>query len=124
MNVYATDALGKLPAGSKVKQLRIMQVLAKSTPNSNDPLIGTTGDTWGGGIARFPLGVVPVEDDGSVYFEAPVGKEIYFQLLDSNGCAIQSMRSGTYVHSGEQMTCYGCHEDKWVVPPPLSIERH
>jgi hypothetical protein len=119
MNVLATDAIGKLPAGSKVKQLRIMQVLPKTTPNTNDPLIGPTGDAWGGGIARFPLGVVPVEDDGSAYFEAPVGKEIYFQLLDSNGCAIQSMRSGTYVHSGEQLTCYGCHEDKWAALPPL-----
>jgi hypothetical protein len=120
MNVYATDDLGTLPAGSKVKQLRIIQVLPKSTPLTNDPLIGTTGDGWGGGIARFPIGVVPVEDDGSAYFEAPVGKEIYFQLLDSNGCAIQSMRSGTFVHSGEQMSCYGCHEDKWKALPPLS----
>lgn len=123
MDVYTTDAIGKLPAGTKIKQLRIMQVLPKSTPMSNDPLIGPTGDTWGGGIARFPLGVVPVEDDGSVYFEAPVGKEIYFQLLDSTGCAIQSMRSGTYVHSGEQMMCYGCHEDKWVVTPPVSSKK-
>ncbi len=120
MNVYATDDLGKLPSGSKVKQLRIIQVLPKSTPMTNDPLIGTTGDAWGGGIARFPIGVVPVEDDGSVYFEAPVGKEIYFQLLDSNGYAIQSMRSGTFVHSGEQMSCYGCHEDKWKALPPLA----
>jgi hypothetical protein len=120
MNVYATDSIGKLPAGLKVKQLRIMQVLIKSTPITNDPLIGTTGDFWGGGIARMPLGVVPVEDDGSVYFEAPVGKELYFQLLDSNGCAIQSMRSATYVHSGEQMSCYGCHEDKWSALPPLA----
>lgn len=117
MDVYTTDALGKLPVGAKVKQLRIMQVLAKTTPMSNDPLIGTTGDAWGGGIARFPLGVVPVEDDGSAYFEAPVGKEIYFQLLDSNGYALQSMRSGTYMHPGEQMSCYGCHEDKWVAQP-------
>lgn len=119
MNVYATDDIGKLPTGSKVKQLRIMQVLPKSTQMTNDPLIGTTGDAWGGGIARFPLGVVPVEDDGSAYFEAPVGKEIYFQLLDSNGYAIQSMRSGTFVHSGEKMSCYGCHEDKWKASPPL-----
>jgi hypothetical protein len=120
MSVYATDSIGKLPAGSKVKQLRIMQVLIKSTPLTNQPLIGTTGDYWGGGIARMPLGVVPVEEDGSVYFEAPVGKELYFQLLDSNGCAIQSMRSGTYVHSGEQMSCYGCHEGKWSALPPLT----
>lgn len=120
MNVYATDAQGKLPPGSKVKKLRIMQVLPKTTELANDPLIGTTGDAWGGGIVRFPLGVVPVEDDGSVYFEAPVAKEVYFQLLDSNDCAIQSMRSGTYMHSGEQMSCYGCHEDKWQALPQLN----
>jgi hypothetical protein len=53
-----------------------------------------------------------VEADGSAHFEAPVGKVIYFQALDENGMAIQSMRSGTYVHPGEQMTCLGCHETK------------
>ena len=26
--------------------------------------------------------------------------------------AVQSMRSGTYVHPGEQLTCQGCHERK------------
>ena len=26
--------------------------------------------------------------------------------------AVQSMRSGTYVHTGEQLTCLGCHEHK------------
>ncbi|MBF0433359.1 MAG: hypothetical protein HQK83_18930, partial [Fibrobacteria bacterium] len=28
-----------------------------------------------------------MEDDGSVYCEAPVKKEIYFQLLDEDGLA-------------------------------------
>jgi hypothetical protein len=64
-------------------------------------------------IGRIPLGVVPVEEDGSVYCEAPVGKALYFQLLDENGMAIQSMRSATYVHPGEHLSCVGCHEDKW-----------
>ena len=58
------------------------------------------------------LGTVPVEADGSAYFEAPVGKEIYFQALDEQGLAIQSMRSGTYVHPGEQLSCRGCHEPR------------
>jgi len=30
--------------------------------------------------------------------------------------AIVSMRSGTYVHPGEQLSCLGCHEDKWRAP--------
>jgi hypothetical protein len=41
-----------------------------------------------------------------------VGKELYFQALDADGFAVQSMRSGTYVHPGEQLTCTGCHEPK------------
>jgi hypothetical protein len=26
---------------------------------------------------------------------------------------VRSMRSGTYVHQGEHLSCAGCHEDKW-----------
>ncbi|MCX6997469.1 MAG: hypothetical protein NTV49_10380 [Kiritimatiellaeota bacterium] len=64
------------------------------------------------------LGVVPVEQDGSVYCEAPVGKTLYFQLLDKQGLAIQSMRSATYVHEGERLSCLGCHENKGTSPAP------
>jgi len=28
------------------------------------------------------------------------------------------MRSTTYVHPGEELTCQGCHEDKWKTSPP------
>jgi hypothetical protein len=70
---------------------------------------------------------VPVEADGSAYFEAPIECEIYFQALDQQGRAVQSMRSGTYVHPGEQMTCTGCHEDKWKSithnSTPLALRR-
>jgi hypothetical protein len=57
-----------------------------------------------------------------------VGKAIYFQALDKNGMAIQSMRSVTYVHPGEQMTCLGCHEQKHRAskqpnPRPLALQR-
>ncbi len=109
MDVNITDEFGKLPEGTKIKQLRIVQVLPKSSPRSNNPRIGYGNQSLG----RIPLGVVPVEKDGSVYFKAPVEKAIYFQLLDENGMAVQSMRSVTYVHPGEQMSCVGCHESKW-----------
>jgi hypothetical protein len=52
-----------------------------------------------------------------VFCEAPVDKILYFQLLDQNGLAVQSMRSATYVHKGEQMACIGCHENKWKATP-------
>jgi hypothetical protein len=78
-------------------------------------------------LGRIPLGVVPVEKDGSVYCEAPVGKAIYFQLLDEQGMAVHSMRSATYVHPGEQMSCIGCHENKWETMPrmerPIAFKR-
>jgi len=123
MNVYISDEFGKLPEGTKIKQLRVVQVIPKSTPPANNPRIGF-GDQ---SLARIPLGVVPVDKDGSVYFEAPVEKAIYFQLLDETGMAVQSMRSVTYVHPGEHLSCVGCHESKWGAPwagsRPTAIQR-
>jgi len=113
MNVYITDKYGKFPKGTRIKQMRIVQILPKASPRANNPRIGR-GDQ---SLARIPLGVVPVESDGSLFCKAPVGKAIYFQMLDVNGMAVQSMRSATYVHPGERLSCIGCHEDKWGAPP-------
>jgi hypothetical protein len=110
MNVYNSDF--KWPEATKITSLRIIQVLPKTTPPPNKPRIGIADQT----NARAVLGTVPVEADGSAYFEAPVGKMIYFQALDERGMAVQSMRSGTYVHPGEQLSCLGCHEPKHQAP--------
>jgi hypothetical protein len=110
VNIYNSDFVW--PEGTKVKSLRIIQALPKTTPPPNRPRIGIANQT----NARAVLGTVPVEADGSAHFEAPVGKAIYFQALDERGMAIQSMRSATYVHPGEQLTCLGCHEPKHLVP--------
>jgi len=124
MNVYLTDDYGTLPENVEIKALRIIQVVPKTTPNSDNPKIGFGSQS----IARLPLGIVPVEEDGSAYFEAPINKSIYFQLLDENGMAVQSMRSLTYVHAGEQLNCVGCHENKLESPTvnasPLAMRRH
>ena len=112
MNVYDSDFAW--PAGAKAAALRIIQVLPKSTPRANCPRIGVANGT----NARAVVGTVPIEADGSVFFEAPAGKPIYFQALDQRGMAIQSMRSATYVHAGEQLVCRGCHERKHRSPAP------
>jgi hypothetical protein len=112
-NVNVTDSYGKLPSGMKVTSMRIVQVLPKTTPNANDPRLGYASQN----VAKMVLGTVPVESDGSVFFEAPIGKGILFHLLDDKGMAIQTMRSLTYLHPGENMTCVGCHEDKLAAPP-------
>lgn len=121
-NVYDSDFAW--PEGSRVAALRIMQVLPKTTPPANQPRIGIGSQT----NARAVLGTVPVEADGSAYFELQAGKAVYFQALDERGLAIQSMRSATYLHPGEQLTCRGCHEPKHrspepIGPGPLALQR-
>ncbi len=124
MNVYEGDM--PLPKGVKVKWMRIVQVIPQLLIRINrakTKLISYADES----VGRIPLGIVPVEADGSVFCEAPVGKPIYFQLLDEKGMAVQSMRSVTYVHPGEQMSCVGCHEDKWKSPRnttrPIAVRR-
>ena len=63
-------------------------------------------------------GTVPVEKDGSVNFKVPPVKGLYFQLLDENGLALQTMRSSTHVMPGEVRGCYGCHETQVQTPRP------
>ncbi len=115
VNIYDSDFTW--PEDVRVTALRVIQVLPKTTPPPNEPRIGIAQQT----NARAVLGTVPVESDGSIYFEAPTGKELYFQALDDRGLAVQSMRSGTYLHPGEQLTCQGCHEPKRRSPDRESI---
>jgi hypothetical protein len=110
INVY--NSLKDFPEGAKIKALRIIQLLPKTTPHYNRPRIGF-GDQKS---ARSILGTVPVEADGSAYFKMPVDIPIYFQALDEQGLAIQSMRSATYVHPGERLVCNGCHEKRHGAP--------
>ena len=114
VNVYDSDF--EWPEGTAIKALRVIQLLPKSTAPPNKPRIGVANQT----NARAVLGTVPVEADGSVYFEAPVGKALYFQAIDAHGMAIMSMRSATYVHPGERLTCQGCHERKHSQTPPTT----
>ena len=58
------------------------------------------------------LGIVPVEQDGSAYFEVPAGKAIYLQALDKDGRMVHSMRSFVQAAPGTTRSCIGCHEHK------------
>jgi hypothetical protein len=106
MNVYEGDS--PWPADTRITALRVIQVLPKSTPAPNDPRIGVAEQS----NARAVLGTVPVEVDGSAFFEVPAGRPVYFQALDAQGLAVQSMRSVTYAHRGAQLACQGCHEPR------------
>ncbi len=62
------------------------------------------------------LGIVPVEADGSAYFEVPAGRALYLQALDSDGRLIQSMRTFVQAVPGVTRSCIGCHERKYDTP--------
>ena len=130
-DVYEGTHLEGIERGS-VKSLRVIESPEKRF---------FTNPSWGGQGVHKPamnwhdfnnkriLGTVPVEEDGSAYFELPADTFVYFQLLDEEGMMVQSMRSGTMVRPGETTGCIGCHDDRRSAPPtrlsrmPLAVGR-
>lgn len=130
MNVY--DSLKPWPEGTKITHLRVLQVLPMTVPSGGlrphetGFRVATAGDSVV--PCRWVLGTVPVETDGSAHFAVPANREIFFQALDEEGLAVQSMRSATHVRPGERLTCVGCHEPKSRVAQsaellPLALNR-
>ncbi len=131
MDVYEGTHMAGVKRGS-IKYLRVVESPEKRF---------WTQTQWGGQGVHCPamnwhgfenkriLGTVPVEADGSAYFEVPAGKFIYFQLLDEKKMMVQSMRSGTTIQPGELIGCVGCHEDRHTSVPiakarmPLAMKR-
>jgi len=116
---------------SDVKYLRVVESPEKRTYAGG-------GESWYG-KGRYPangeqapavnwsclenkriLGTVPVEEDGSAYFEVPANTFVYFQLLDGQKRMIQSMRSGINLQPGETQGCVGCHERRTADIPPVT----
>jgi hypothetical protein len=62
------------------------------------------------------LGTVPVEPDGSAYFEVPALRGLFFVALDENDLAVKRMQSFTTVQPGETLSCVGCHEHRAHAP--------
>ena len=62
------------------------------------------------------LGTVPVEKDGSAYFEVPAMRSVFFVALDEKDMAVKRMQSFTSVQPGEAMSCVGCHEHRSQTP--------
>lgn len=123
VNVY--DSLRPFPEATKIKELRIIQLLPMSVPSGAPP--HHTGKQEASSldsvnIARAVLGTVPVEPDGSAHFELPAEIEFQFQAIDEDGLAVQSMRSSSYLQPGENLSCNGCHEQKLTAPVRYTVQ--
>ncbi|AQT67133.1 translocation protein TolB [Anaerohalosphaera lusitana] len=122
MDVYEGTHMEGVQRG-EVKYLRVVESPEKRY---------WTHTSWGGQGIQCPavnwhsfetkriLGTVPVEEDGSAYFEVPADTFVYFQLLDEDKRMIQSMRSGTMIQPGETVGCTGCHENRLAAPPVVN----
>jgi len=113
VDVYAGGGLAGVPRG-EVKKLRLFTYTYSYRGTGG--LLGGIG--WDGpwDIKRV-LGTVPVEADGSALFRVPANTPISVQPLDTQGKALQLMRSWLTAMPGETLSCVGCHEKQNDAPP-------
>ena len=111
-NVY--EGLDDSIRPGEIKSLRILEQPLKYPVNESGPRAFEMTPVMGRRCyyRKRCLGVVPVEADGSAHFVVPPFREIYFQALDADGRAVQSMGSAVNLAPGESQTCVGCHEDR------------
>ncbi|MBN2036694.1 MAG: hypothetical protein JW768_08145 [Chitinispirillaceae bacterium] len=124
-NVYIGTGVKGVRQGS-IKKLRVVALTYRV-----DGAIGHTGTTgftetpvarWTGSWeAKKILGTTPIMSDGSAAFIVPARVPVYFQLLDSLGQVVQTMRSWSTLMPGEVFSCLGCHEDKNESPGPQPV---
>jgi len=119
MDVYQGKGMEGVPRGA-VKRLRLLTYNYLYRHRSLDGYGGlATPGVDGPWEPRYVLGTVPVNEDGSAVFKVPANTPISVQPLDSEGRALQLMRSWFTAMPGEVLSCVGCHESQNSAPPNL-----
>jgi formylglycine-generating enzyme required for sulfatase activity len=113
-DIYAGGGLKGIPRGT-VKQLRLFTY--HYAYQGMGGLMGIVGMDGPWDIKRV-VGTVPVNEDGSAKFRIPANTPLSLQPLDSEGKALQLMRSWMTAMPGEVVQCAGCHEPQNTAPPP------
>jgi len=98
--------------------------------NEAVPRYWDTGRRWGSALSssswkaalwpRVQWGVVPVEEDGSAFFEVPADRNIFLQALDEDFREVQRERTYVNYRPGEVRSCIGCHGESGQSDPPTS----
>ncbi|MCX7047908.1 MAG: hypothetical protein NTX50_20785 [Candidatus Sumerlaeota bacterium] len=111
-DVYAGRNMAGVKRGD-IKKLLILESLSKPVNFSGGPDLLSWLGTF---TLERVVGVVPVEEDGSAYFDAPAERQIFFEALDGNDLSVKRMQSFCNVMPGEITGCVGCHEERVRTP--------
>ena len=111
-DIYEGEGLEGVPVG-EVKKLRVFAYEYTYVNSESDHIAQGIQSGWD---IKRNLGEVDVEPDGSAMFKIPANTPVSFQPLDSEGRAIQWMRSWVTGMPGEVLSCVGCHEDQNSMP--------
>jgi hydrazine synthase alpha subunit-like protein/WD40 repeat protein len=107
-NVYAGRNMADVEPG-EIKKLLVIESLPKpiNYTGGMDPL------SYGGTFTLERIvGTVPIEPDGSAYFDLPALRSFFFVALDQNDLSVKRMQSFLTVQPGEVTSCVGCHEQR------------
>ena len=108
---------GRNMAGVKRGEIKKLLVL-ETLPMPIHYTGGMEPISYGGTFTLERLvGTVPVEEDGSAYFELPALRSFFFVALDANDLSVKRMQSFLTVQPGETTSCVGCHEQRTQAPP-------
>ncbi len=105
-NIYHGRNMAGVRPG-EVKKLLVLEPLPKPINFSGGMWPTSDGGTFT--LARV-LGTVPVENDGSAWFELPAMRPVFFVALDEHDRSVKRMQSFTNLQPGETASCVGCHE--------------
>ncbi|MEW6749602.1 MAG: hypothetical protein AB1505_01315 [Candidatus Latescibacterota bacterium] len=125
MSVYETDRpeVARIGVG-QVKAVRLVEGIPLSPAEAQHgqrtpPAVGTWPPPF---VRTRPLGEAPVEADGSFYVNVAGDVPFYIESLGEGGEVLATMRAWTWVRSGDQRGCIGCHENKELAPPNRATE--
>jgi len=108
--------VGRNMAGVKrgeIKKLLVLEALPKPVNFNGAQVPLSIGGTFT--LERI-LGTVPVEADGSAFFEVPPLRSVFFVALDERDLSVKRMQSFMTVQPGETVGCVGCHEQRLISP--------
>jgi hypothetical protein len=118
-NVYEGRNMAGVQPG-EIKKLLVLESLPKpiNYTGGMEPL------SYGGTFTlERVLGTVPVEPDGSAYFDVPAMRSIVLVALDEHDMSVKRMQSFLSVQPGETLSCAGCHEQRtYTALPAVQLE--